>query len=56
MTLEQITEIFGRHYTQALKDGGKNPERVLRLFTQAVIDDLKRIPAAPPRVAMRSDE
>lgn len=40
--LSRCTEIMSRHYQQALRDGGQNPERVLRLFTQAVIDDLKR--------------
>lgn len=40
--LFELTGIFGRHYTQSLKDGGSNPERVLRLFTDRVIEDLKK--------------
>ncbi len=54
--MHKITEIMGRHYTQSLKDGGQNPERVLRLFADRVVADLKLEPGGPPRVAMRSDE
>lgn len=42
-TLEQITEILGRHYQASLEAGGANPERVLRLFTDRVVDDLRRV-------------
>ncbi len=51
VTLADITEIMGRHYTQSLKDGGDNPERVLRLFTDRVVEDLKKL---PPRRAQKS--
>lgn len=54
--LAKITEIMGRHFTQSLKDGGSNPDRVLRLFTDRVVDDLKREPSGPARLPGRSDD
>ena len=46
--MSRVTDLMGRHYTQSLKDGGQNPERVLRLFTDRVVADIKREPDEPP--------
>lgn len=55
LPLATWTEIMGRHYTSSLKDGGNNPERALRLFTDRVIADLKALPARPVRLPQKSD-
>lgn len=65
--LRTITRLMGRHFTQSLRDGGANPERVLRLFTDRVVADLKALPTEDPapapaptlyhtRVPMKSDD
>lgn len=53
-TLSEITGCSAAPYAAALKE--KSVERALRLFTGQLVDNLKTLPARPPRVAMRSDE